>query len=181
MNIHMKVLRKKLGVSLDALALKTGMTKSYLSKVERGLSKPSIATALKLSQALNVSVEELFCVDEADQQAYSLVRGDDRQRLASHSEGDESAYVVLTKQVGKRKQLPFMLYPDAEYSGKAFKEHFGEEFMFVHKGTIEVDFDHELITLHCGDSLAFHGQKPHRIRSLGEVQAEVLVVINTEE
>lgn len=181
MNIHMKVLRKKLGVTLDTLALKTGMTKSYLSKVERGLSKPSIATALKLSQALNVNVEELFYDDKAVQQAYSLVRGEDRQRLANNSDNDESAYVVLTRQVGKRKQLPFMLYPDAEYSGKAFKEHFGEEFMFVHKGTIEVDFDSELITLHCGDSLAFHGQKPHRIRSLGDVQAEVLVVIHSDE
>lgn len=40
-------------MTLDVLAEKTGMTKSYLSKVERGLSTPSIATALKLAKALD--------------------------------------------------------------------------------------------------------------------------------
>ncbi|MDZ4328674.1 MAG: helix-turn-helix transcriptional regulator, partial [Pseudomonas sp.] len=48
MSIRLKLLRKKLGVTLEALAEKSGMTKSYLSKVERGLNTPSIAAALKL-------------------------------------------------------------------------------------------------------------------------------------
>ena len=47
MSIRLKVLRKKLGLTLETLAEKTAMTKSYLSKVERGLNTPSIAAALK--------------------------------------------------------------------------------------------------------------------------------------
>ena len=43
MSIRLKLLRKKLGVTLETLAEKSGMTKSYLSKVERGLNTPSIA------------------------------------------------------------------------------------------------------------------------------------------
>ncbi|NWD03163.1 helix-turn-helix transcriptional regulator, partial [Pseudomonas sp. P7779] len=52
MSIRLKILRKKLGVTLESLAEKSGMTKSYLSKVERGLNTPSIAAALKLAKAL---------------------------------------------------------------------------------------------------------------------------------
>ena len=32
-----------------------------------------------------------------------------------------------------------------------------------------------------GDALHFNAQKPHRIRSLGETQAELLVVIHSDE
>ena len=79
MSIRLKLLRKKLGMTLEMLAEKTGMTKSYLSKVERGLNTPSIAAALKLARALNVNVEELFAEEQAGQSRYSLVRHGQRQ------------------------------------------------------------------------------------------------------
>mgnify|MGYP002040807840 CR=1 FL=1 len=86
MSIRLKLLRKKLGVTLEALAEKSGMTKSYLSKVERGLNTPSIAAALKLAKALNVKVEELFAEDSISLDSYSLVRSDQRQSLAANGQ-----------------------------------------------------------------------------------------------
>jgi transcriptional regulator with XRE-family HTH domain len=82
MSIRLKLLRKKLGVTLEALAEKSGMTKSYLSKVERGLNTPSIAAALKLAKALNVKVEELFSEDSVSLDSYSLVRSHERPETA---------------------------------------------------------------------------------------------------
>ena len=93
MYIRLKLLRKKLGVTLEALAEKSGMTKSYLSKVERGLNTPSIATALKLAKALNVKVEELFSEDKVSLDSYSLVRSHERQPLGAS--GDNPGYAAL--------------------------------------------------------------------------------------
>jgi len=87
MSIRLKLLRKKLGITLEVLADKTGMTKSYLSKVERGLNTPSIAAALKLARALNVNVEELFAEEHTAQSRYSLVRHAERQALVGDGEG----------------------------------------------------------------------------------------------
>lgn len=108
------------------------MTKSYLSKVERGLNTPSIAAALKLAKALNVKVEELFSEDSISLDSYSLVRSDERQSLAAndHSPG----YAVLAHQISERSLLPFIIYPPSEFTDKTFKEHLGEEFLFVHEG-----------------------------------------------
>ncbi|MFH6568136.1 MULTISPECIES: helix-turn-helix domain-containing protein [Pseudomonas] len=179
MSIRLKLLRKKLGMSLEALAEKSGMTKSYLSKVERGLNTPSIAAALKLAKALNVKVEELFSEDNAQLDSYSLVRSDERQSLAAN---DQSlGYAVLARQVGERSMLPFMIYPPAEFIDKAFKEHMGEEFLFVHEGQVEVDFMTERVLLNRGDALHFNAQKPHRIRSVGEQQAQLLVVVHSAQ
>ena len=76
MSIRLKLLRKKLGITLEQLADKSGMTKSYLSKVERGLNTPSIAAALKLARALNVNVEELFDGEQEGQHPAARRQGD---------------------------------------------------------------------------------------------------------
>lgn len=87
MSMRLKLLRKKLGVTLETLAEKTGLTKSYLSKVERGLNTPSIAAALKLAKALNVQVEELFSEESDGVDGYSIVRRDQRKSLSSGDDG----------------------------------------------------------------------------------------------
>ena len=56
----------------------------------------------------------------------------------------------------------------------------GEEFLFVHEGRVEVDFMTETVILERGDALHFNAQKPHRLRSLGDVQAQLLVVVHSE-
>lgn len=176
MSIRLKVLRKKLGLTLEALAEKTAMTKSYLSKVERGLNTPSIAAALKLARALNVNVEELFAEDQPAQARYSLVRRGERQALSGSAEGP--GYAVLAQHIGQRSLLPFIICPPADFSDSTFKEHLGEEFLFVHEGQVEVDFMHERVLLERGDALHFNAQTPHRLRSVGAVQAQLLVVVH---
>ncbi|MDG9883400.1 helix-turn-helix domain-containing protein [Pseudomonas putida CSV86] len=176
MSIRLKLLRKKLGITLEVLADKAGMTKSYLSKVERGLNTPSIAAALKLARALNVNVEELFAEDAPNQARYSLVRSGERQPLAGSGEGP--GYAVLANQIGQRSLLPFLISPPMDFSDSTFKEHLGEEFLFVHEGRVEVDFMNERVILERGDALYFNAQTPHRLRSLGEQPAQLLVVVH---
>lgn len=109
MSIRLKLLRKKLGVTLEVLAEKSGMTKSYLSKVERGLNTPSIAAALKLARALSVNVEELFAEDMPGQARFSLVRSGERQALSGSAQGPD--YAVLANHIGSRRLLPFIISP----------------------------------------------------------------------
>lgn len=179
MSIQLKLLRKKLGITLEVLAEKSGMTKSYLSKVERGLSTPSIATALKLAKALNVKVEEMFSSEPNPMDSYSLVRSHERQSLGKND--TSPGYAVLARHISDRSLLPFIIYPPSEFTvDKTFKEHTGEEFLFVHEGQVEVDFVNEKLLLGRGDALHFNSQKPHRLRSVGDIPAELLVIVHSE-
>lgn len=179
MSTRLKSLRKRLGVTLDALADEAGLTKSYLSKVERGLSTPSVSAALKIADALDVDVEKLFSDDPAGAAQYSLVRAGSRRSFGDAEQG--ISYSSLTDQVGTRQILPFVIRPQAEFSDAAFKEHFGEEFVFVHRGKIEVDLGSERLQLGTGDSLHFSAQIPHRIRRLGDEDTELLIVVVGED
>jgi uncharacterized cupin superfamily protein len=57
----------------------------------------------------------------------------------------------------------------------------GEEFIYVHRGCVEVDFGSERLTLEEGDALHFNAQKAHRIRTVSQVQAELLVVVHSAQ
>jgi putative transcriptional regulator len=54
--------RTGLGLTQAELAEKVGVTRKTVNTVENGVFVPSTILALKLAQALNVSVEELFSI-----------------------------------------------------------------------------------------------------------------------
>jgi len=47
--------RKKIKLSQEKLAQESGLDRSYISLLERGLRQPSLSSILKLSKALKVS------------------------------------------------------------------------------------------------------------------------------
>ncbi|KVD84596.1 DNA-binding protein [Burkholderia sp. ABCPW 14] len=180
MTIRLKLLRKQKGWTLDVLAEATGLTKSYLSKVERGISVPSIAVALKLSKALQVDVERLFS-DSRDRELITVTRASERTSMGSGASARARTYESIAAGVAPKRLLPFIVHPPRDYVSSAFREHEGEEMLFVHKGSVEIEFPNETIKLKTGDSVYFNALIPHRMRSVGATQAEVLVVVSNEE
>lgn len=60
MSALLRAVRQQRGMTLEELAEATGLTKSYLSKVERQRSTPSIAVAMKLARALGSMSHNCF-------------------------------------------------------------------------------------------------------------------------
>jgi len=166
--------RRRAGLTLDALAERTGLTKSYLSKVERGLRTPSIAVALKIAGALDADVSQLFS-DNPDDTVVTLERRSQRARVDG---GDGRAVYdpVATRMIGKSMQ-PFVIHPTI-YPETDYMEHPGEEFIYVTAGAVEVTLADQLIQLEEGDSLYFDANTPHRVRSVSPERAVVVVVVH---
>lgn len=180
MGARLKLLRKKNGWTLEALAQQTGLTKSYLSKIERGLSVPSIAAALKLAHALRIGVEQLFSEGGAETRM-AVVRAAERTPIATTGSAASSVYEGIATELAHKRLLPFIVYPAMDFADSVFKEHDGEELMFVHRGKVEIAFPDRSVQLEAGDSLYFDAQTPHRLRSLGSKPAQVLVVVYDPE
>jgi mannose-6-phosphate isomerase-like protein (cupin superfamily) len=53
----------------------------------------------------------------------------------------------------------------------------GEELMFVLSGTVEVELSGRAVRLRPGDALYFDAHLPHRSRSVGPKNAQVLVIV----
>ena len=58
--VNIKERREQLGISQKELADKIGISQSFLCDIEQGRSKPSIDTALKIAEALNIEDIKFF-------------------------------------------------------------------------------------------------------------------------
>lgn len=52
--------RAKLKISQERLSQESGLDRSYISLLERGIRQPSLTTMIQLSQALRISSVELI-------------------------------------------------------------------------------------------------------------------------
>lgn len=77
--VKLKNLRLKRGYSINELSDRSGVSKSYLSYIERGIQKnPSLQVLSKLANTLDTNVEELLdnnhtVIDGIDEDWVSLV------------------------------------------------------------------------------------------------------------
>jgi transcriptional regulator with XRE-family HTH domain len=169
-------LRKQRALTLDDLAASSGLTKSYLSKVERGLSVPSISTAIKLAASFDLSVGQLLGEDQYDD-AISVVR---RTRRPSFMRaGSASGYDYEMLAAGKRFKTmePFVMRPPPAFQDARRFEHAGQEMMFVLSGKIELEFGGRKYVLNTGDCAYFDAHVPHRTRSLNKAARALVVVM----
>jgi transcriptional regulator with XRE-family HTH domain len=170
MSALLRAVRQQRGMTLEQLAVATGLTKSYLSKIERQRSTPSIAVAMKLARALEVDVAQLFSEDPSVT-TLTVDRADSRS--ASRYQA------VATTMLGK-SMSPFIVRPTLKFTDHPHPAHPGQELVFVHAGTVEMRYQDELITLHAGDCAYFDASLPHQLRQRGSERSEVLVVTHTD-
>ena len=113
---RLRTLRRQQALSLEQLAQRTGLTKSYLSKLERGLSEPSISTVLRLAEAYGVGVSQLVGSDQnAQDELVSLVRVADREALQRGGLGAEYRYESLAGRRKVKAMEPFVVHPPREF------------------------------------------------------------------
>lgn len=171
MTALLRAVRTQRGLTLAALAAQTGLTKSYLSKIERRQSTPSVAVALKVAKALDVDVGRLFSDEEA-QEKIAIDR--------AYGAADGQRYRALAPSLLGKSMSPFVVHPNEQPTDDPHPEHSGQEFMFVHAGSVELEYGDQTITLHAGDSAYFDAAISHKIRAVGDERAEVVVVAQAE-
>lgn len=170
---RLRALRQGRAMTLDALAETTGLDKGYLSRLERGQKNPSIATVLRLSDALEVPVAELFG-ERLPEHAVRVTRVQDRLPVSPSAAATHC--VEALSRDGSALEA-FVLHPAAEFSPDGHAEHGGEELFFVLRGTIELRFADRGFVLETGDCVQFPGHLPHRIRRTGPDPAAAIVVV----
>ncbi|WP_071396146.1 helix-turn-helix domain-containing protein [Bacillus tuaregi] len=103
MQNRIKKLRQLRGYSINELSIKAGISKSYLSYIERGIQKnPSLYILSKLASSLGTTVEDLL---EENQASEANVNHLDEEWMALFSEAikhgvtkkDFSLYIDFVK------------------------------------------------------------------------------------
>ena len=169
--------RKLNALSLQQVATRAGITKSYLSKLERGLSSPTIATMLKLAGALDIRSEQLI-EDIGEDNQVVLVKAEDRVPFCPSTGREGYTYEAIATRRIDKAMMPFIMCPPPTIDDKKdLVSHSGEELIYLISGEMEVIFADRVVKMNAGDSLYFNGSIPHRSRSTGPNPATALVVV----
>ena len=174
--MNLKLLRVQSGMTLEQLATDSGLTRSYLSKLERGLSSPSIGSALKIAEALGTTLDRLYGQPD-DKDPVTIVRG------GNGKSEDPSNHLSLVAGIASdRIMRAFIVRPtQTAKRGRIMSHHDGEEILFVLTGRIELLIGKRKEVLDPGDCVQFDSTTPHRLVAMDAQPASALVVIATRD
>lgn len=169
----LKSLREAQGWSREHLAESTGQTPEFVASVERGDVAPPVAFILRLSSAYGVDPgtflhdEEKARIRDQRSQAYvNRTRNYSYQTLTSGAEHDHLRAFMVT------------IEPHHDHKPVAYK-HEGEEFIFVMDGELQLTLGQDKHILKQGESIHFHSNIAHKLKSLSAKMTRCLVVLYT--
>lgn len=176
----LRALRKAQGLTLNDLSAASGRSVSLLSKVERGLARPSVTSLQEVAEALGVPVGWFFETDgpaPAEERPF-IVRVDRRRKL-TYSGLSGTDYMgfedhLLSASLDRKLAMGISTYEPGGSTGDDLYTHAGEEAGMVLKGEIELTLDARIFQLKTGDSFSFSADIPHRYRNPGPVEAHVI-------
>ncbi|MGV0493541.1 cupin domain-containing protein [Mycobacterium kansasii] len=111
--------------------------------------------------------------DETAQEKITVDRASDRAGPVG------GRYRALASTLLGKSMSPFLVRPIGDAADDPHPEHAGQEFVFVHTGSVELDYGDQTITLDTGDSAYFDASVGHTLRAVGDERAEVVVVAHS--
>jgi transcriptional regulator with XRE-family HTH domain len=172
----LKSTRLRNDMTIQELAEDSGVSSNMISRIERGLTTPSVEILMKLANAFGMSIN--YFVEEAEK-GVTIVHT--RQGDGEPIFFFEDKHQIISLTQGIRDPNFTVFYDTLEggcSSGDGGMVHTGEEFALVLEGHMEFVIDGECYELKQGDSIVFKASIPHRWKNLSQEQTKVLWVVS---
>jgi transcriptional regulator with XRE-family HTH domain len=151
--------RRHLNLTLQEVADRAGITKGFLSEVERDRATPSVATLLRLRDVLSLSVTTLF-----RSSLPQVVRQGERQSIPYGGIGMSCA--LLSARNAHRAIAVYGRFAPGGRSGdEPHTLDCDEEIILITSGSLEVTVSGETHLLRAGDCITFDPRVPHSYRN----------------
>lgn len=172
---RLKEIRQAQGMSLTALAEKSGVQIATLSRMENLKMTGTLESHMRIAQALGVDITHLYS---------NIIRPEDKVDVRTpqtatdvFTHSDKSSYEILTSRVLSKKMMPILLKIEPEGSTNKEQNAPGsEKFIFVLEGKIEARIGGESYLLSKAASLYFDASLEHYFVNKGKTTARAVCV-----
>ncbi|MGR3322827.1 MAG: helix-turn-helix domain-containing protein [Pseudooceanicola sp.] len=177
---EVRLQRKRQRMTVADLAQQTGLSVGMLSKIENGVTSPSLTTLQTLAHALSVPLTALFAGFEEERGVMHVKAGEgaeiERQgtraghqyNLLGHIGANASGVVVE----------PYLITLSAESDVFPTFQHEGIELIYMLEGRMEYRHGDRLFAMEPGDSLFFDADAPHGPEVMRQFPIRYLSVIS---
>ncbi|MFO1057208.1 MAG: XRE family transcriptional regulator [Dongiaceae bacterium] len=169
--------RRKLDMTVAELAKLADLSAGMLSKIENGMTSPSLATLRALSRALHVPVTAFFRKYEEERDATFVKAG---QGLTIERRGTRAGHQYQLLGHALRKGLaiePYLITLTEDSDVFPIFQHSGMEFLYMLEGEVGYRHGSKTYVLTPGDSLFFDADVPHGPDELRRLPIRFLSII----
>lgn len=170
----LKALRLRRHLSARELALRSGISHTTVSLIERDRISPTVDTLQAIVEALGSRLSE-FLGSLAEERSSPFYRA---QELPEIGNPDTISYRLIGLNHSYRTfQFLKETYAPGADSGEMLS-HIAQEAGYVVSGSVEVTVGSHTTVLGKGDAYFFDSREPHRFRNIGKQTAEIISAIS---
>ncbi|MEX0351178.1 MAG: helix-turn-helix domain-containing protein [Paracoccaceae bacterium] len=173
---RLKEARRAQGLSLEAVANLSGVSRSMVSQIERGESSPTIATLWNLTRALQVDFAGLL--EDADSSdRIEVLRNDEVPSIDNMGEGCRIRILSPPEEAGGHEVYDIRFDVNGVLSSQPHTRG-AQEQLTVLEGRVQVTSGSASHDLAAGDTARYAADVPHAIAAQGGAARVFLIVKN---
>ena len=174
---RVRELRKRRGMTLAALAERSGVSRAMLSKLERGEKNPTLVVAARIAEGFGVTLSGLLGTEER-REVIVLPRA---RRMVMRDPETGFERQLLSPAFGARGvEFVRNVVPEGASSGEFPPHRKGvEEHVVVERGRLRAVLGEDEYVLEEGDAVFFEADVPHRFDNAGEGECSYYLVISS--
>jgi transcriptional regulator with XRE-family HTH domain len=173
--VTVKQLRQQRGDSLDRLAVKAGVSKGALVALERGGTNPTLATLVRLADALDVSVSSLL--EQTPSPRVQVANLTDAPQLWTSPAGSWARLLLTTAPPTPTEIWCWRLQPGDTYPSDPHPGGITES-VSVLSGTLHLSVGNVERTLAAGTTAAYPGNLDHAYTAIGKRACQFLMSVH---
>lgn len=160
---EVRAFRKKLGITVADLAATTNLSLGMLSKIENGITSPSLTTLQTLSHALGVPLTAFFKRFEEDRNAVFVKAGEgvDVERRGTRAGHQYNLLGYIASNTAGVVVEPYLITLSEDSDIFPTFQHDGMEFLYMLEGEVVYRHGNNLYRMLPGDSLFFDADAAH--------------------
>jgi len=151
--------RQARGMTLEQLAEASGLSRGFISQVERDAVSASVGSLFRICKALDTTVGALL-----EPEWRQVIRRADQHRVTYGGE-DVWDYALTPSNEARLQVVETHIGPGGTAGDEFYSVNGDVEMIYVIKGSLEIRFQDRDIVLEAGDSFTFNPQEPHSWRN----------------
>lgn len=169
---NVRAQRARRGLTLDALAARSGVSRGMLVQVEQGRTNPSVSTLTRIASALGVTVARLVEVGDVP-----VVRIVEKSDVVTFDQGEGRARLLVGADSPMILELwDWRLDPGQHHDGDAHPAG-TREMLTVLEGELTLTVHGRSHVIRADDAVLFTADRPHRYANEGDQEVRFVMVV----
>jgi transcriptional regulator with XRE-family HTH domain len=174
---RIRELRREKGITVQELADKAAVTKSWISQIENGRTIPSLMVLIDIIHSLDLSLDKFFSTIKAskDKQPVLVKQAHEYEVFEKeHTVGFH--YRRIFTQSIKNSTVDIVLLELEPHAKRPLVQTEAFEYKYIISGKAKFVFDNQELELKEGDSILFDGRLPHSPVNMGRGKLQMLCI-----